>query len=170
MPALDRKSPASRRESRRSSTPSSAEAPGKSIAPECNPNWIQLATRVPAASGETLPASLRMSMERSLDADFSGVRVRTQRQAPGVVASNVADEIRVAPGFSRLESSLTRPLLAHELAHVAQRQRDGTIASPSTLEAEAQQAAPAALQAMTTTVTSRAARDRVLHSTLSDAL
>src|SRR5690606_24867271 len=81
-----------------------------------------------------------------------------------------ADEIRVAPGFSRLESSLTRPLLAHELAHVAQRQRDGTIASPSTLEAEAQQAAPAALQAMTTTVTSRAARDRVLHSTLSDAL
>lgn len=89
-----------------------------------------------AGPGEQLAPSTRASMEASLGADLSGVRVhrddRAARSAEsvGAAAYTVGRHVAFARGFYRPETADGRRLLAHELAHVAQ---EGDALFPSAL-------------------------------------
>jgi|HigsolmetaAR201D_1030396.scaffolds.fasta_scaffold14545_2 hypothetical protein len=82
--------------------------------------------------GEPLPTALRTTMERSLGADFSSVRVHSgphaaaSAQAVGAAAYTVGDEIVFNHGAYDPESPRGQHTLAHELTHVVQ-QRSGPV-------------------------------------------
>jgi hypothetical protein len=82
--------------------------------------------------GEPLPTALRTTMEQSLGADFSSVRVHdgptaaASAQAVGASAYTVGDEIVFNRGAYDPESPRGQHTLAHELTHVVQ-QRSGPV-------------------------------------------
>lgn len=76
-----------------------------------------------------IPPQLRNHMERTFDADFSGVRLhRDSAHADelGVRAYTRGEEIHLASGQFQPETESGRALLGHELAHVLQ-QRQGRV-------------------------------------------
>jgi len=81
-----------------------------------------------ASSGERIPDPVRGKMERSLGADFSGVRIHTGREASsiGAHAFTRGDDIHFAPGQYDPHDRGGQELLGHELAHVVQ-QREGRV-------------------------------------------
>lgn len=105
-----------------------------------------------AERGEAMPSALRLRMESCFDTDFSQVRLhfssasREANRALGSLAFAVADHICF--GYDSWNSASFRYLLAHELAHVAQKRR-GWLASrrvsEDQLEKEACAGAMAAL-------------------------
>jgi hypothetical protein len=85
----------------------------------------------PTSGGAPLAAPVRHDMERSLGADFSGVRVHEGPHAPalGALAFATGNDLHFAPGRFDTSSTDGRSLLGHELAHVVQ-QREGRVAAP----------------------------------------
>lgn len=90
------------------------------------------AANVPQNSGSPLPETVRPSLEASLGADLSNVRVHTDVNATaaarsiGVSAFTQGDHIYISTGMYNPGSPETERLLAHELAHVVQ-QREGRV-------------------------------------------
>lgn len=84
-----------------------------------------------ASPGRALPAPVRAQMERSFDADFSGVTVHEGGHVAqlGAEAYAQGDEVHMAPGKLDPASEGGRALLGHELAHVVQ-QRQGRAQAP----------------------------------------
>jgi hypothetical protein len=78
------------------------------------------------SAGAPLPSPTRAYFERRLGRDLGGVRVHTDAlagasaRAVGAAAYTHGSDIAFAPGRYQPESGAGRPLLAHELAHVAQ--------------------------------------------------
>jgi hypothetical protein len=91
-------------------------------------------------------------MQDSFGRDFSGVVVRTDPNAAGAArrlgarAVSIGDEISFAPGEYAPHTAEGRALVAHELAHVAQRSSSGPSASIAAAEHDADRAAALALQ------------------------
>ena len=81
----------------------------------------------PALSGGSeIPAGLRSELEPALGADFSAVRLHTDREhglsalALGARAYSIGSDVVFAPGEYAPATPGGRALLAHELCHVAQ--------------------------------------------------
>lgn len=73
--------------------------------------------------GEALPAATRLPFERSLERDFSGVRVHSSAQDAGdqsARAYTVGQHIVAPPGSLDTKTPAGRALLGHELAHTVQ--------------------------------------------------
>lgn len=112
----------------------------------------------PPSAGQPLPAPIQRVMERSLGADFSGVRVHEGPHVEqlGAAAYTRGERIHFAPGQYRPHSREGRQMLGHELAHVIQ-QRQGRVARGAAnainadprLEAEADQLGAQAASAST---------------------
>lgn len=105
---------------------------------------------VPTRPPDTrLPNSLAAAMRRSLGFDVSQLPVHHDAPLPAdVAASATGHELRFAPGRYRPDTSAGRWLIAHELAHVGQQLRGArgiTTGDPAGREAEADQAATAAM-------------------------
>lgn len=79
-------------------------------------------------SGRPIPAPVRAPLERSLDTDFSAVRVHTDSGADqlalgmGAVAFTTGQDIFFRRGRYDPDAQAGRRLLAHELTHVVQQQ------------------------------------------------
>lgn len=119
-----------------------------------------VATPGAIASPRPLAAPLRNHMERAFHHDFSGVRVHADRDAANQAAAlDAAAFTRGNDIFLGAQTNHeTVPLLAHELAHVAQ-QANPRKSSPAAVEAEADRAATAA---------TRGERVRLRHGARSD--
>lgn len=84
------------------------------------------------APGEPLAAPLREHFEPLFSADFSAVRVHTDRDAAasasaaGARAFSQGRDIVFAPGQYQPHTAVGHELMAHELAHVVQQSRGGT--------------------------------------------
>jgi len=87
----------------------------------------------PQAAGQSLPPTVRRSMEAGFGEDFSRVRVHSdsaaaaQARQRGVLAFTSADQIVFAAGQYAPHSWRGASLLAHELAHVVQQRHPGSI-------------------------------------------
>jgi hypothetical protein len=98
--------------------------------------------------GEKLPSGTRVYMESALGHDFSKVRVHADDRAAAVAQSRGAraltsgHDIVFGAGHFQPDTASGRQLLAHELAHVAQQNREsGRPVSAATAEQEARAAA-----------------------------
>ncbi len=119
------------------------------------------------AADKPMPQGVRQKMEKSLDADFSNVRVQEDRQLDekGQLAVTSGEDIRFAPGQYDPASEQGQALLGHELAHVIQQRqgRASAAVAESTpdqrvaLEGEAQRAGTAAAQGQMTRVSGASA-------------
>jgi hypothetical protein len=88
-----------------------------------------------AADTAAMPGPLRATMERTLGADFSDVRIRNpsaRASELNAAAFTQGSEIHVAPGHWAPHTSKGRELLGHELGHVLQ-QRAGRVRTTATL-------------------------------------
>lgn len=81
--------------------------------------------KVAVGSGKPLPGEVRSRMERTLNADFSTVRVHegADATAVGARAFTRGEHLHFAPGEFRPRSGEGMRLVAHELAHVVQQRR-----------------------------------------------
>src|SRR5215470_16847442 len=104
------------------------------------------------AAPKPLDPSTRARMERALGGDLGRVRVRRDPEAHAAADREDAraltrqHEIALARDAADPATSEGERLLAHELAHVLQQERQGPSADRETLEAEADQAAEAVSQ------------------------
>lgn len=79
-----------------------------------------------ASAGESLAPALRHNLEAQLGADFSSVRIHTDKSAGesalalGARAYSIGPDIVFAPGHYAPQSAEGRELIAHELYHVKQ--------------------------------------------------
>lgn len=85
----------------------------------------------PRMHGNSLPDSLRQSMEHSLGADFTDVRVHVGQEAQsiGALAFTWGSNIYFSPGQYNPDTLQGRMLIGHELTHVVQ-QRSGRVRNP----------------------------------------
>lgn len=87
----------------------------------------------PAAEGRPLEPGLRREMEARIGGDLSQVRIHAGEMAGasarqlGALAYTVGNHIHFAPGRFAPETSEGRRLLAHELVHTRQQDRDGRV-------------------------------------------
>lgn len=108
---------------------------------------IQPSPQTATLAGQPLSPQLRAQAEYSLGADFSEVRIHSDRQAEGVgaLAFTRGSDIHVAPeatsGQGLQDSATARRLLGHELTHVLQQRAgrvpSGGVVEDTALEAEA---------------------------------
>lgn len=84
----------------------------------------------PKGAGMPLPDGVRAKMERSLNHDFSNVRIHLDGRAQrmGAEAFTQGNDIHFAPGKYDPDSPAGLELLGHELAHVVQ-QTEGRVAA-----------------------------------------
>jgi len=93
----------------------------------------RLVQAVLASAGDALDVSARSFMEQRFGRDFSEVRVHVDTAAAESAASidalayTVGSHIVFGPGSYEPHTNAGRQLLAHELAHVVQGDRSGTI-------------------------------------------
>ncbi len=84
-----------------------------------------------SGSGVALPGAFRSTLERSLGADLSTVRIHVDASAGAAVRSvraravTFGEDIAVAPGGYRPEETEGRMVLAHEVTHVVQQRATG---------------------------------------------
>jgi hypothetical protein len=86
----------------------------------------------PENGSEPLEVGVRRRFEDQLDADLSGVRIRSSGAGLGLAgyrAVTVGDEIRFPAGQYDPQSAAGSELLAHELTHVVQQRRGGPTTS-----------------------------------------
>jgi hypothetical protein len=87
--------------------------------------------RLPADPAPAVSSSVPAGFAHAFGRDFSGVRLRTDPAAAEVAAGlrahavTIGDQILFGPGAYRPQTPDGRRLLAHELAHVVQGERDG---------------------------------------------
>lgn len=96
---------------------------------------------MPMRSGLDLGA-LRDPMESAFGSDFTSVRLHNDSvaDAHNARAVTIGEDIHLAPSHSNVASLAGRELVGHELAHVVQQRRHGTMASGPALESEAERA------------------------------
>ncbi|MDF2837001.1 MAG: hypothetical protein K0Q63_2641, partial [Paenibacillus sp.] len=87
-----------------------------------------------SGSGTGMPPEVQAKMERTMGADFSGVRIHTGHQAGavGALAFTQGTDIHFAPGQYKPDSPSGQKLLGHELAHVVQ-QKEGRVSPTARL-------------------------------------
>lgn len=123
-------------------------------------NRTLAAMTAPDASGTPLPDGFREEMERRFGADFQAVRV-SDDPSLDVRAVTEGEDIRLSPGQGDPVTPDGQRLLAHELAHVVQQRRPGGEAprmdGKGALEADARQAAEAAVSGQSVTVSEASA-------------
>lgn len=87
-----------------------------------------------SGSGTGMPPEVQAKMERTMGADFSGVRIHTGHQAGavGALAYTQGTDIHFAPGQYKPDSPSGQKLLGHELAHVVQ-QKEGRVSPTARL-------------------------------------
>lgn len=96
------------------------------LAPE-----VESAIQRERGCGQTLDGSIQRKMESAFGADFSGVRVHTNREAHSLndsvnaIAFTTGQDIFFRDGAYDPSSSTGRKLLAHELTHVVQQTGPG---------------------------------------------
>lgn len=121
-----------------------------------------------------LPNSLASAMQRSLGFDVSQLPVTSDAPLPAdVAASATGQELRFAAGRYRPDTSAGRWLIAHELAHVGQQLRGArgiTTGDQAGREAEADQAATAAMLGHPVALTHAAPFGQPQHKLASDEL
>jgi hypothetical protein len=86
-----------------------------------------------AGSGN-LPAQLKIQMESSMGADFSGVKLHTNSKEAsqmGAKAFARGNDVHFAKGYYNPNSQAGKEMLGHELAHIVQ-QRQGKVKTTGT--------------------------------------
>lgn len=105
-----------------------------------------------AGPGMPLESALRQDMEQRFGHDFGRVRVHLDKRAAesarevGALAYTVGHDVVFAQDQFMPHSAAGRRLLAHELAHTVQQERNGDGTAASTSEARADQAASQAAE------------------------
>lgn len=153
---------------RADSTPDVVRSAGKSRARE-----VASAAAVSRRPGRPLDPSIRRTMEGRFGQDFGDVRIHADEQAAAsafgleAAAYSIDDHIVFGAGQYAPRSARGTRIIAHELAHVAQRRRthDGersAVAGEPALEADARRAADAVAGGGAADVSTRAAGSGVL--------
>jgi len=112
------------------------------------------------ASGKPIPSAVRARMEQSIGVDLEAVRIHQDNRADALDAEAVVEgDIHWGTSAPPVESPEAAPLLAHEIAHVVQQRRAGSVenrvSSPGEgSEAAANVAAGQALAGQTASVAS----------------
>jgi outer membrane protein OmpA-like peptidoglycan-associated protein len=111
---------------------------------------------------------LRSALEPRFGHDFSRVRVHdngeaaTSARSLGAPAYSVGSDIVLGDGAHAPDSESSRRLIAHELAHVVQRERAGPSSSTATLEEDARRAGEQAAAGRRAEVGARAGMGHLL--------
>ena len=100
------------------------------VNPLINNDTIVQRSPVDNQTGQQIPGTIRSQMETAFDADFSPVRIHPNSPAVphGASAAAIGENIHFSPGHYQPGRMPGLCLLGHELAHVLQQRRGGTVA------------------------------------------
>jgi outer membrane protein OmpA-like peptidoglycan-associated protein len=124
--------------------------------------------RRPTGAGHALPSGLRSALEPRFGHDFRRVRVHSDGEAAasarslGVPAYSVGTDIVLGEAARGSDSAGSQRLIAHELAHVVQREREGPTAGEASLEEDATRAGERAAAGSRAEVGARASAGHLL--------